>query len=133
MIDPAHLKFVDTHEWVRQEDDTIVIGITDFWQQHLSDITHVDLPEPDDHHYEPEEDVGVVESLESAAEFHAPAAGVIVAINSELLVRPELVNDDPYGGGWLVKMRPDNMDDIDDLLDLHEYEAGLPDDDDVDV
>ena len=133
MVDPSQLKFGETHEWVRVEDNTIVIGITDFWQNHLSDITHVELPEPDDHHYDVEEDIGMIESLESAAEFHAPVAGVIIAINSELLVRPELINSDPYETGWLVEMRPDHMDDVDTLLDPYEYEAGLPDEDDVDV
>jgi glycine cleavage system H protein len=127
MTDPSRLKFTDSHEWVGDGGEIIRVGISDFWQQRLSDITHVELPEPDDHHYEAREDMGVVESLEMAADFHAPVPGVIVAINTELLSTPELINTDPYGDGWLVEMRPDSMSDLDDLLEHDEYEAGLPD------
>ena len=127
-IEPSTLRFTETHEWVAVQGDTIRIGISEYWQDRLSDITHVELPEPDDHHYEEGEDMGVVESLEIAADFHAPLAGVIVAINSALLATPELINSDPYGAGWIAEMQPDNLSDVDDLLDFDEYDAALPDD-----
>jgi len=129
MIDPSDLRFTDMHEWVRIKDrNTIVVGITDFAQARLSDITSVELPEPDEHHYEAREEISVIEALNTSAAFHAPVSGVIVATNTDLLGRPELVNLDPYGSGWLVEMQPDNMADILSFMDVDEYEANLPED-----
>jgi glycine cleavage system H protein len=128
-IDPSDLRFTDTHEWVRIKDrNTIAVGITDFAQARLSDVTSVELPEPDEHHYEAREEISVIEALNTSAAFHSPVAGVIVATNTELLGRPELANLDPYGSGWLVEMRPDNMTDILGFMDVDEYEANLPED-----
>lgn len=127
--DPSDLRFTDTHEWVRIKDrTTIVVGLTDFAQMRLSDITSVELPEPDDHHYETREEISVIEALNTSAAFHAPADGVIMATNTELLSRPELINLDPYGSGWLVEMKPDNITDVLDLMDVDQYEANLPED-----
>jgi glycine cleavage system H protein len=126
MREPVDYRFVPTHEWVRVEGEELVVGITEYAQQRLSDIIHVELPEPDEHHYEAHEDFITLESLKTALDFHAPTAGRIVAVNSELLSNPELINEDPYGEGWLVRMIPDNMDDLQNLLNYHEYEGGLP-------
>jgi len=126
MTDPAKLKFTETHEWVRVQGDRLRVGVSDFAQQKLSDIIHVDLPEPDDHHYEAGEEMCVLESLKTAADVHAPLSGIIVAINSSLLSKPELVNSDPYGDGWLVEMHADHADDVNGLADYDEYEASLP-------
>jgi glycine cleavage system H protein len=128
-VDPSDLRFTDMHEWVRIKDrNTIVVGITDFAQARLSDITSVELPEPDEHHYEAREEISVIEALNTSAAFHAPVDGMIVATNMELLGRPELINLDPYGSGWLVEMRPDNITDILSFMDFDEYEANLPED-----
>lgn len=128
MTDPVDFKFTHDHEWVQVRGDIIRVGVSDYIQSKLDDITHVDLPEPDDHHCEMEETLGEIESLRGATEYHAPAAGIITAINTELLVKHELINHDPYGEGWLIEMKLDDMADLDDLMDLHEYEATLPED-----
>jgi len=129
MEDLSDIRFTPNDEWVRLEGETIRVGISDFAQGRLGDIVHVDLPEPDDHHYEPDEDAGVIESLSGSIEFHAPLAGMITAINSNLLSNPELVSVDPYGAGWLVEMKPDDIGGYDELLDVNEYESGLPEED----
>ena len=132
MDDLTAMKFTRSHEWALRKADTIIVGITDFAQHKLSDITGVELPEPDEHHYEAHEEMCVIESLKTAADCRAPVPGVITAINMSLMTRPELVNNDPYGQGWLVEMRPDNMADIDDLMDADRYEVMLPDEDEED-
>jgi glycine cleavage system H protein len=126
MRDPAKMRFTDTHEWVAREGGLLVVGITDYAQMRLSDVTHVELPEPDDHHCEAGEDLGVLESLQSAMEYHAPVAGRVMAINNDLLVKPELVNTAPFGEGWLFKMKADDPSDMDGLMDFDEYDASLP-------
>lgn len=128
MRDAADLRYTRTHEWVEVKRDTIVVGVTDYAQAHLSDVVNVELPEPDEHHYESNEEFCVVASLRNSRGCLTPVAGTIVKINTELLSRPELINKDPYGQGWLIEMKPDNMDDADDLMDADEYEASLPED-----
>lgn len=129
MTDPLHCKFTVTHEWVRPKGDKITVGISEDAQRQLSDIIHVELPEPDEHHhYAEHEEMGVVESLRLSTDFHAPVSGTITAINANLLSSPELINEDPYGEGWLVEMVPDDMDDVESLMDIDEYEGILPED-----
>jgi glycine cleavage system H protein len=123
------LKLTATHEWVRKKAKTIVVGLTDFGQQLLSDVTGVELPEPDDVHYNVRDELGVIESVRTTVDFHAPVRGTVVKVNSELLANPELVNTDPFGKGWLVEMKPDDMAEVDELMDFDEYEASLPDED----
>jgi glycine cleavage system H protein len=123
------LKLTTTHEWVRKKAKTIVVGITDFGQQLLSDVTGVELPEPDDVLYNVRDELGVIESVRTTVDFHAPVGGTVVKVNSELLANPEMVNTDPFGKGWLVEMKPDHMAEIDELMDFDEYEASLPDED----
>jgi len=124
-----NLKLTPTHEWVRRKTKTIVIGITDYGQQMLSDVTGVDLPEPDDQRYDARDDLGVIESVRTTIDFHAPVSGTVVKVNSELLANPELINQDPFGKGWLVEMKPDKMSDVDGLMDFDEYESDLPEED----
>ena len=126
MTDPTELRFASSHEWAKVKGESVVVGVSEYAQQHLSDVVHVELPEPDDHHYEAEEDMCVVESLKTASDCHAPVSGTITAINTDLLSRPEVINEDPYGEGWIVEMAPDKMSDIENLMDVYEYEAGLP-------
>ncbi len=135
MTVPVEARFSQTHAWVvRQEDgETIRVGISDYLQHHLSDIINVDLPEPDDHHYEAEEDVCLIESLKATTDLHAPVSGTICAINTKLLSAPEIINEDPYGAGWMVEMKPDNIADIEELVDPDEYELTLPEDDEEEV
>ncbi len=129
MSDTADMRFTHTHEWVLLQEDTVRVGLSDHAQHQLADIIAVELPEPDDHHYDVDEEVCVVESLNSAQDLRSPISGVIVAINTDLLGSPELINSDPYGEGWIVEMKPDDMSDLEGLMDLYEYEAGLPEED----
>lgn len=125
-MDPSHFRFTETHEWVHVKSDTLVVGVTEYAAALLADVTNVELPEPDDHHYEEHEDIGTIEGIRSSMDFHAPLTGVIVATNTRLLSNPELINSDPFGEGWIVELKPDRMADIDELLDVDEYEAGIP-------
>jgi glycine cleavage system H protein len=122
---PDDLKYTKTHEWVRKQDDAIEAGITDFAQRQLSDITYVELPELN-RHLDAGEEAVVVESIKAASDVYAPIAGTIVEINEALINAPEVINSDPFGAGWLFKMKPDQMDDVDALLSVEAYEANLP-------
>ncbi len=124
--DPSNLRFTDNHQWVRVKGRTIIVGFTEFAQQKFSDIISVELPEPDEHHYDSREEIGVIEAVNTSGSFHAPVAGTVVATNTDLLSNPELINTDPFGDGWLVEMAPDNMADVIDLMDVDEYEGSLP-------
>ena len=127
MTDLSELKFTPNHEWVRVENKKIVVGITDYIQSLLPHITNIELPEPDEHHrYEKGEDICIIESLSNTHDFKAPVAGIITDVNFDLLGNPELINEDPYGKGWIVKMKPDNMKDVHKLLDIYTYEDNLP-------
>jgi len=122
---PDDLKYTKTHEWVRTKDGVIETGITDFAQHQLSDITYVELPEPNQHLDAGEEAV-VVESIKAASDVYAPIAGTIVEVNQALANSPEVMNSDPFGAGWLFRMEPDHADDVDALLSAEEYETNLP-------
>ena len=105
----------------------IVVGLTEYGQQELSQILNIDLPAPDEHHhYDIDEEVGVIESSRNSTDLYAPVSGVVVAINNELLHTPELVNSDPYGAGWLFQMKPDDMGEFYGMLDIDAYEELLP-------
>ena len=122
---PDDLKYTKTHEWVRTKDGVIELGITDFAQHQLSDITYVELPELN-RHFDAGEEAVVVESIKAASDVYAPIAGTIVEINEALAQAPEVINSDPFGAGWLFRMEPDNADDVDALLSAEAYEADLP-------
>jgi glycine cleavage system H protein len=115
------VRYMDTHEWARQEDDEIVVGISDYAQSTLSDIVYVELPEVGD-----ELDKGdmmcVVESVKAAGDVYAPMSGEVVAVNETLEESPELVNEDPFGEGWLARIKPTHMDEWDELLDVDAYQ-----------
>ena len=128
MRDATDLRYTRSHEWAEIKRDTIVVGITDYGQAHLSDVVNIELPEPDEHHYEANEEFCVIASLRNSRGCLTPVAGTVVKINTELLSRPELVNNDPYGQGWLIEMKPDNMDDAEELMDADDYEAAIPED-----
>lgn len=117
---PKHLKFTETHEWLDSSAEDMRIGITDHAQQLLGDMVYVELPQVGQDIHAGEE-LGVLESVKAASDFYAPISGVVVAINEEVNNDPALVNSDPYGAGWLIKLRPNNLDDINALLDEEEY------------
>ena len=119
---PEALRYVETHEWVRQEDDgTVTIGITDHAQQQLGDLVFVELPEVGRSVAEKEE-LAVVESVKAASDVYSPLAGDVVAANEALSESPELVNQDAYGDGWIVKLRPSDPAALEGLLDAAAYQ-----------
>ena len=122
---PADLRYSEHDDWVRVEDDEIVVvGITDFAQDQLSDIVYVELPEVGDH-YDQGEAYGVVESVKAASDVYMPAAGEIVAINTDLEDAPEIVNKDPYGKGWFVRIKLGDASELDGLMDAEAYSASV--------
>lgn len=122
---PSELKYVASHEWLRMEDDgTITVGITDHAQEALGDIVYVELPDVGDT-VAVDDEVAVVESVKAASDVYAPITGEVVAINEALEDDPEVINTDPYGEGWMYRIRPDNADDFDSLLSAEEYQADL--------
>ncbi|KTD07881.1 glycine cleavage system protein GcvH [Legionella jamestowniensis] len=123
----ADLKFTKTHEWIRAEGNDYTVGITEHAQELLGDMVFVELPEEGDEVTAGDE-IGVVESVKAASDFYAPVSGVIVAINDEVSQNPALVNKDPYGAGWLVKMRASNPSEMDTLLTNEEYQNEIKED-----
>ena len=119
------LHFTRTHCWVREEGSGVVVGITDYAQEQMAELTFVELPEVGEH-VEADEEIAVVESVKAANDLFAPLAGTIVEVNEALLEQPELVNHDPFGKGWIFKLKPDHRNDIHRLLDADAYEAQLP-------
>jgi glycine cleavage system H protein len=129
MTDIGDLLFTHNHEWIRVKDGkTATIGVSDFVNTLLSEVTHIDLPEPDEQEYEEGEELGVVESLKGSLPFHCPISGAITAANNSLLSAPEKINDDPYGEGWIFEMTLSDPSELAHLLTPDEYEDDLPDD-----
>jgi len=121
---PSDLLYTDHDEWVRVDDDEIVTGITDYAQDQLSDIVYVELPEVGDT-FDKGEPYGVVESVKAASDIFMPVGGEIVAINEHLEDAPEIVNQDPYGKGWFVRIKMSDQSDLDGLMDAAAYQAQL--------
>ncbi len=117
---PADLRYTAEHEWVREDGDRFRIGITDFAQDQLGDVVFVDLPEPGSE-IEQGRSFGEVESTKSVSDLYAPITGTVEERNDTLDDRPELVNDDPYGEGWLVVVRANDPSQVADLLDAAGY------------
>ena len=124
MNHPSELKYASTHEWVRIEGDLVVTGISDHAQDALGDLVYVETPEVGQQ-ITAGEQAGVVESVKTASDIHAPVSGTVVEINANLEDDPDFVNDDPYGKGWIYKIKPDNIADVEKLLSNSEYESGL--------
>ena len=118
---PADLRYTKEHEWVRVEGDTATVGITDFAADQLGDVVFVELPDPG-RALEQFAAFGVVELVKAVSDLFAPIAGEVVARNDALADRPELVNGDPYGEGWMVRVRLADADQLAELLDAAAYE-----------
>ncbi|MBS1916260.1 MAG: glycine cleavage system protein GcvH [Bacteroidetes bacterium] len=120
---PANLKYTKDHEWIKIESGNIaVIGITDFAQKELGDIVYVEI-ETVGKDLEAEAVFGTVEAVKTVSDLYLPVSGKIIEFNNALSASPELVNTDPYGEGWMVKLEVKNISDIDGLLDAAGYEA----------
>jgi glycine cleavage system H protein len=123
-MEPADRKYTKDHEWAKLDEGLAVVGITDYAQEQLGDIVYVELPQSGDT-VEKSQSFGIIESVKAASDLFAPIGGEVVAINEELVDRPELVNQDPYEGGWMVKVQPEDEMQMDDLLTAEEYAAHL--------
>lgn len=121
---PTELKYDREHEWVRAEGDVAVIGISDFAQDQLGEVVYVDLPKVGDT-VSAGDTFGEVESVKSVSELFSPVSGEIVGVNDALSDSPETVNDDPYGDGWMIRVRLSSPDEVDALMDADGYQAFL--------
>jgi glycine cleavage system H protein len=119
---PENLKYTKDHEWVHIEGNTATVGITDFAQSELGDIVYVEV-ETLDETLDKEEVFGTVEAVKTVSDLFIPLSGTIESFNEELDQNPELVNSDPYGAGWMIKMNIGNPDEVDELLDVDAYKA----------
>ena len=119
---PEELKYAKSHEWVRREDDgTVTVGITDYAQHALGDLVFVETPDVG-RTVSAGEACAVVESVKAASDIYAPVSGEVIEVNAELASAPELVNNEPYGDGWLMRIRPAGDADLDGLLDADGYQ-----------
>lgn len=118
---PGNLRLAATHEWARINDDgTVTVGITAHAQEQLGDLVFVETPEIDTQ-CQPEQAVAVVESVKAASDLYAPIAGKIIDTNGQLADSPELINDSPYEAGWIFKIQPDDISDIEKLMNADDY------------
>jgi len=117
---PGDLRYTETHEWLRNDNGNVTIGINDYAQDQLGDIVFVELPEVGNT-FEKGEEFGTLESVKAVSEIYLPVSGEIVAVNDALEETPELVNMEPYNNGWLVEVKPDEPDEIDTLMTSGEY------------
>ena len=117
---PDDVRYTEDHEWAQQEGDAVKVGITDYAQDQLGDIVFVELPEPGDTFGKGDE-FGTLESVKAVSELFMPIDGEILAVNEALEDAPELVNSEPYGGGWMVKIKPDDSSALDALMDKAAY------------
>ncbi|EHV5553911.1 glycine cleavage system protein GcvH [Vibrio parahaemolyticus] len=119
------LKFTDSHEWVRDNGDgTVTIGISEHAQEMLGDVVFVDLPDVEDE-VEAGESFSLVESVKAASDIYSSVTGEVVEINEELEDSPELINEEPYEGGWIVKVKLSDPSELDDLKDAEEYLSSI--------
>ena len=117
---PTNIKYTNEHEWIRLEGDIAYIGITDYAQQQLGDIVFIDVP-TEGETLEKGETFGTVEVVKTVSDLFLPIGGEVMEVNSQLEEHPELVNKDPYGEGWIIKLKPTNTDEMNELLDAAAY------------
>ena len=120
MNTPENLKYTQDHEWFYIDGDTVTVGITDFAQSELGDIVYVEI-ETEGEEIEKGEVFGTVEAVKAVSDLFMPVSGTVTAINEDLEASPELVNEDPYGKGWMIKIQLSNTDELNDLLDAAKY------------
>ncbi|HYB92088.1 MAG TPA: glycine cleavage system protein GcvH [Candidatus Binataceae bacterium] len=117
---PEGLKYSKEHEWVATDDSVATIGITDHAQDQLGEIVYIELPAVGDK-ISKDDPFGVVESVKAVSDIYAPVSGVVIEINEDLPETPEVVNEDPYGDGWLIKVKMNDPADLEDLMDHEGY------------
>ena len=121
---PAELKYTDEHIWVRVEGEELVVGVSDYAQDQLGEVVYVDLPSEGDS-FDAAAEFGEVESIKSVNKLFMPVAGEVVAVNGELDGTPTLLNSSCYGDGWIIRVKPENMADLEGLLSADAYRAIL--------
>jgi len=117
---PEDRQYLESHEWALETDNGIRVGITEFAQDELGDVVFVELPDEGEALTQ-EAEFGVIESIKAVSDLYAPVSGEVVAINEDLFDSPELVNDDPFGEGWMLEIDPDDSDELETLLTAEEY------------
>lgn len=117
---PDDRRYLESHEWTTTDSETLRIGITEFAQDELGDVVFVELPAVDDEIHA-NDAFGVVESIKAVSDLYAPISGEVTAVNEELFDQPELVNDDPFGDGWMLEVTPTDDTELDELLSAAEY------------
>jgi len=117
---PDDRRYLESHEWVHTDDGRARVGITDFAQDELGDVVFVELPDEGDE-LAAGEAFGVVESIKAVSDIYAPISGTVTAVNEALFDQPELVNEDPFGEGWMLDLEPADESELDDLLDADTY------------
>jgi len=128
---PSDLKYTQSHEWIKIEDNLLTIGITDHAQTELGDLVFVELPEVGTD-FEQGDEAGVVESVKTASDIYAPVSGRVTAINELLEDAPETINSDAFGDGWIFQMEITDTSELDALMSAEDYKAQISDDDDDD-
>lgn len=118
---PADLKYMKSHEWAKREDDIVSIGVSDYAQAEIQDVVYVELPEVGTI-LEQHNTFGVIESVKAAFDLYAPVSGEVIEINEELEDAPELVNEAPYGDGWMVRIRISDVSELEGLMSASEYQ-----------
>jgi glycine cleavage system H protein len=121
-MNPEDIKFHKEHTWARVSGKKAKVGITDYAQEALGDIVYIELPEPDIE-VTANTELTEIESTKATSTVIAPVSGVVIEINEKLVDSPEIINEDPYGKGWIAVIKMDNPAEIDDLMDAEEYEA----------
>jgi len=117
---PDDCRYLETHEWAREQDGTVRVGITDFAQDELGDVVFVELPEEGDE-LAADSAFGVVESIKAVSDLYTPVSGTVTGVNEALFDRPERVNEEPFGDGWMLELDPSDTDELDVLLSPDEY------------
>jgi glycine cleavage system H protein len=126
MLVPDDLRYADTHEWIRLQGEVGTVGITDHAQAELTDIVYVEVPAVGAK-LDQKQTAAVVESVKAASDIYSPVAGEVVEVNKELEGNPALVNSDPYGAGWLFKLKLSNKDELEGLKDANAYRVQIGD------
>lgn len=118
---PQDLYYTRDHEWVRVEGEVATVGITDFAQKQLGDVVYIELPALGTQ-LEVHQTIGAIESVKAVSDVFSPVSGEVIAVNEKLNDSPEIVNQDPYGEGWIIKLKMKNKDDLNQLMTSSEYE-----------
>jgi len=127
---PGDCKYTKSHEWAKiEEDGNVLVGITEHAQDALGELVYVELPELDAT-VEAGESIAVVESVKAASDIYSPIAGVVIAVNEELDGAPEFVNEEPHGKGWLFRLQPADLSELDTMLSADDYQAQLDSEED---